>query len=131
MCPQHSWIESVPRFSPAKLPRTPQRYVNDARRTVRATRAFFDDLDAQLGSERGPNGEPSSSDFQVVELLPIIERFATDFDAFPEFIEGRPDYRVLVTAGVLVPRIAVTAQLAPDGAIELVALDIDTSAGWD
>lgn len=105
--------------------------MTEARRTVRATRAFFDDLDAQLGPERGPNGEPSTSDFQVVELLPIIERFATGFDNLPEFIEGRPDYRVLITAGMLIPRIAVTAQLAPDDAVELVALDIDTSTDWE
>lgn len=104
--------------------------MSDPRRRVRATRNFFDDLDAQLDSERGPSGEPSTSDFQVVELFPIIERFATGFDSVPEFILGRPDYRVLITAGVLVPRIAVTAQLAPDGAVELIALDIDMSGEW-
>jgi hypothetical protein len=105
--------------------------VSDKRRLVRATREFFDDLDAQLGTERGPNGEPSANDFQVIELFPIIERFASGFDELPEFIVGRPEYRVLITAGLLLPRIAVTAQLAPDGAIELVALDIDMSSRWE
>ncbi len=42
------------------------------RRAVRATSAFFDDLDAQLRPERGPNGEPSVHDFQVFELLRIV-----------------------------------------------------------
>ena len=44
-------------------------------------------------------------------------------------IPGRADYRVLVSAGVLVPHFAVVGQLAPDGAGELVQLDIDLH--WD
>lgn len=100
------------------------------RRIVRATAEFFGDLDAQLPSERGPNGEPSTSDFQVVELFPIIEEFATGFDDLPHLIPGRPEYRVLITSGILIARIAVTGQLASDGAVELVSLDLDTTAGW-
>jgi len=38
------------------------------RRSVRVDRAFFDDLDRQLGSDRGPNGEPSSTDFIVIVI---------------------------------------------------------------
>jgi len=105
--------------------------VSSERRTVRATHQFFADLDVQLSSERGPNGEPSINDFQVVELFPIIERFAIGFDGLPELIDGNTRYRVLVTSGVLVARIAVTAQLAADEAVELVALDIDLTAGWE
>lgn len=101
------------------------------RRTVRASHQFFDDLDAQLSSERGPNGEPSTNDFQVVELFPIIERFAVGFDELPQLIDGNARYRVLVTSGVLVARIAVTAQLAADETVELVALDLDLTAGWE
>jgi hypothetical protein len=37
----------------------------ERRRTVRATIGFFEDLDRQLGAERGPNGEPSTNDFQA------------------------------------------------------------------
>ncbi len=66
------------------------------RRVVWATTGFFEGLDRQLGSERGPGGQPSTNDFQVVELLRIVERFATGFDSMPELIEGRPDYRVLI-----------------------------------
>ena len=100
------------------------------RRTVRTTPSFFEDLDGQLRSERGPHGEPSVHDFQVFELLRIVERFATGFDDLDELIAGRPEYRVLMTAGVLVPRISVVGQLAADGAVELVELDIDIDAGW-
>ena len=51
-----------------------------ARRTVRATPRFFADLDRQLPTERGPNGEPSTNDFQVLDLLRIVERFAIGWD---------------------------------------------------
>jgi hypothetical protein len=101
-----------------------------ARRIVRATAGFFEDLDRQLGSERGPNGEPSTNDFQVHELLRIVDRFATEFDDLPELIPGRHDYRLLIAAGLLVPAYSVIGQLAPDGAVELVQLDIDHDLGW-
>jgi len=35
------------------------------------------------------------------------------------------------TTEILIARIAVTGQLADDGAIELVSLDLDTIGGWD
>ncbi len=99
--------------------------MSDGRRTVRATVSFFEDLDRQLPQERGPDGEPSVNDFQVFELLRIVDRFATGFDELPELIPGRADYRILLTTGVLVPRFAVVGQLAGDGAVELVQLDLD------
>lgn len=69
---------------------------------------------------------PSRGDFQAYDLLPIVERFATGFDDLPQPIPGRSDYRVLITNGRLVPSVSVTGQLAPDGAVELVELDINT-----
>lgn len=95
------------------------------RRVVRATPSFFEDLDRQLRPERGPDGEPNVHDFQVFELLRVIEVFATRFDALPAHIPGRDDYRVLITAGLLVPRFLVVGQLVSDGAVELIELDID------
>lgn len=74
----------------------------------------------QLPAERGPESRPSANDFQVFDLIRIVDRFATDFDDLPELIPGRPDYRILVSAGMLVPPLAVVGQLAPDGAMELV-----------
>ena len=100
------------------------------RRTVRAAASFFEDLDRQLPAERGSNGEPSTNDFQVFELLRIVDRFAVGFDDLPELIAGRPEYRLLVVAGTLVPVISVVGQLAPDGAVELVQLDIDLDIPW-
>ena len=88
-------------------------------------RRFFEDLDRQLPSERGPNGEPSTNDFQTYELLEIVDEFAEDFDQLPELIVGRPEYRILISTGMLVARYSVVGQLAADGAVELIKLDID------
>lgn len=95
------------------------------RRTVRATATFFEDLDRQLPSERGKSGEPSTNDFQVFELLRIVEEFAVGWDSLPELIPGRSDYRLMIATGTLIRGFAVVGQLAADGAIELIQLDID------
>ena len=102
-----------------------------SRRDVRASAAFFEDLDRQLRPERGPHGEPSRTDFQAFELLDIVERFATGFDDLPPLIEGRSDYRVLMSTGPLVRIYSVIGQLRPDGAVELLALDLDLGSDWD
>jgi hypothetical protein len=104
--------------------------LSDERVVVRATLAFFADLDRQLRVERGPNGEPSTNDFQAFELLEIVERFATGFWQLPELIPGRTDYRLLIATGQLVRAFSVVGQLAPDGAVELINLEIDTGNDW-
>lgn len=43
------------------------------RRSVRVDPQFFSDLDAQLGETRGPQGEPSSSDFLLLDLPTIAD----------------------------------------------------------
>ena len=98
------------------------------RRVVRATPAFFEDLDRQLPTSRGPNGEPGVGDFQAYELLRIVDHFAERFDGLPAAVPGLEDYRLLVIDGVLFPAIAVVGQLVSDGAVELIQLDIDTSS---
>lgn len=99
-----------------------------ARRPVRAAPSFFADLDEQLPPERSPDGGPSAHDFLVYDLLRAVEVFTTDFDDLPALFAGREDYRVLIAAGVFVPRFAVVGRLASDGAIELIELDIDNDA---
>ena len=89
------------------------------------TPEFFADLDRQLGDERGQAGEPSRGDFQTHDLLAIVERFATGWDDLPHLVPGREDYRVLISVGVLVATVSVDAQLASDGAVELVRMRID------
>ena len=100
------------------------------RREVRAKLDFFRDLDRHLPTERGPNGEPSTSDFQTFELLEIVEKFAVGYDDLPRLIPDRDDYRILISTGIVVRAYTVIAQLSPDGAIELLALDIDTDLDW-
>jgi len=84
-----------------------------SRRVVRVTDSFFDQLDTYFGSERGPNGEPSATDFIVLELPAIVERFATDFDGLPEIVERVPAGRTLITSGVLVRAVACSASPPP------------------
>lgn len=59
------------------------------------SRDVFDELDLVLGPERGEDGTPSANDFLTIDLLPIVDAFATRFDELPELIPGRPDYRIL------------------------------------
>ena len=60
------------------------------RREVRVADSFFARLDEQFGTERGPSGEPSATDFIVIDLPAIVELFATTFDDLPEAIPGLP-----------------------------------------
>ena len=100
------------------------------RRPVKVDERFLELLDAQLGSERGPNGEPSATDFLLVELPPIAERFATTFHELMTPIADRPDYRSVLSIGTLVPRVLVTGVLEADGAVNLISVRIDMEARW-
>ena len=60
-----------------------------------------------------------------------MEHFATNFNSLPELIPGRSDYRVFTGTGYLVAAFLVVAQLASDGAVELVELDLDLGLEWD
>jgi hypothetical protein len=99
--------------------------VNRERHDIRPTRDFYIDLERQLPDTRGPRGEPSRTDFQTHDLLLIFDKFAHGWDDLPRLIPARPDYRVLISAGVLVRAFSVEAQLAPDGVIELLRLRLD------
>ncbi len=97
------------------------------RRPVRVDPQFFAELDAQLGETRGDNGEPSSSDFLLIDLPSIADMFATSFDDLPAMYEGRTDYRFLVTTGSLVAAAVIVGQLHTDGSIILFGIEIDQS----
>lgn len=96
-------------------------------RNVRVDPQFFTELDAQLGDVRGPNGEPSSSDFLLVELPTLSAVIAERFDELPALYPDRDDYRYLVATGRLVAAVTITAQLISDGSIVLFGIDIDQS----
>ena len=96
-----------------------------ARRQVRVTAGFFDQLDAQLPAERGPQGEPSVTDFIAVVLPTIIDRFAEQFDDLPELVVGVAATRMFVGPGVLVRAIAVYGLLSDDDVVDLVGIAIN------
>jgi len=95
------------------------------RRSVRVSAAFFEQLDEQLGTSRGAAGEPSATDFLVLELPPIVDRFATGFESLPEIIEGLPQARMLLATGRLVRAVAVFGLEASDSSIDLIGVEID------
>lgn len=95
------------------------------RRTVRVDIQFFTELDAQLGETREPNGEPSATDFLLIDLPTIADAFAERFDEFPTLYPDRDDYRYLVTTGRLVYAVVVVGQLLADESILLFGIDID------
>jgi hypothetical protein len=105
--------------------------VTSERRRVRVSHDVFDQLDRELGAERGLNGEPSVNDFLTIDLLPIVDAFALRFDELPEAVPGRPDYRLLIAAGVLIRRVAVIGQLTTDGTVELLHIRLDFDTEWD
>ncbi len=100
------------------------------RRPIRVDPRFLEQLDAQLGEERGPNGEPSRIDFLRFELPAIEDEFALRFDQLAEVVPGRVDYRQVITAGRLVSGSAVIGQLALDGSVLLLGVELDLGPGW-
>ena len=95
------------------------------RRSVRVTDEFFDQLDDQLGPERGANGEPSATDFLVFDFPSVVEQFATAFDRLPEVIPGVSASRLPVTSGRLVRAIVVYGLLLDDDTINLIGIETD------
>jgi hypothetical protein len=91
---------------------------------VRTIEDFWAALDLALPAGK----EPSWHAFAAHDLPRAIVRFAAEWDALPPLIPGRSEYRILIAAGVVVPVYAIEAQLAPDGAIELVAITVDTTS---
>ncbi len=96
-----------------------------ARRLVRVTQSFFDRLDELLPEERSASGEPSSADFLLHEIPPIIDQLAEDYEGTTVAIPDLPEVRVLITSGILVGAVAVYATLAPDDSVEVIFLDLD------
>lgn len=95
------------------------------RRVVRVAPTFFEQLDQQLGPDRGPNGEPSATDFLVLDLPTIVDAFATAFDDLPEAIEGTTAARVLIGTGRLARAFVIYELLMDDGSIDLIGVDVE------
>lgn len=87
--------------------------------------SFFVELDEQLGAERGPSGEPSATDFIVLDLPRVVEEFATRFDELPEAVAGVERVRMLIGVGVLVTAYVVHGVETTAGVVELVGVELD------
>jgi hypothetical protein len=48
---------------------------------VRVAESFFEQLDRRLSTDRDADGTPSVTDFLVLDLPAVVDRFASDFDA--------------------------------------------------
>jgi len=94
------------------------------RREVRVAESFFEDLDLQLGGERGPNGEPSATDFLVVDLPAVVEVFVTEFDSLPETIGGVGSMRMFIGTSALAYAFVVYGIETSAGVIELVGIEL-------
>lgn len=99
------------------------------RRQVRVAESFFDRLDELLPPERTAEGTPSATDFLLHDLPPVIDQLATRFEDVT-LPAGDAGVRVLITTGILIPRIAVYAELVADGAVELFWLEVDNPPKW-
>lgn len=97
------------------------------RREVRVADSFFVELDLQLGSERGPNGEPSATDFLVVDLPAIVEVFAAEFETLPETIGGLASMRMFIATSTLVRAFVVHGIEISIGVVELVGIELQVS----
>lgn len=82
-------------------------------------------LDRQLRPDRGPNGEPSATDFLVIDLPEIVAAIAVGFDDLPEVVDGLSSARVYIGAGALVSGVAVYAVAVAHGVVELIGIEID------
>ena len=95
------------------------------RREIRVAESFFEELDAQLGTERGPNGEPSATDFIVMDLPRIVDEFAERFDELPEVVEGVGAMRMLIGVGALATAYVVHGVETVAGAVQLIGVELD------
>jgi hypothetical protein len=64
------------------------------RRLVRVAPSFFDRPDELLPAERTAEGAPSTTDFLLHEIPPIIDRLAQDYETVTAAVPSLPGVRV-------------------------------------
>ena len=96
-----------------------------SRREVRVADSFFEELDTQLGEQRGPNGEPSATDFIVLDLPRIVEEFSVRFDELPEAVPDVGAVRMLIGIGTLAVAYVVHGVETSSGHVELIGVELD------
>jgi hypothetical protein len=99
--------------------------VSERRRVVVADAVLYT-VDAVL-PQAPTAGRPSRAQFISTDLLEAVEQFAVGWDDLAPLIRGRDDYRVLISRGRLVYAFVLEGQLASDGTIELVSIELDVT----
>ena len=89
----------------------------------RRTSEFFDCLDRRLPAERTAVANASAADLALHDLTAIIDTPAEDSEGTTI---PAPDtvIRIMITAGMTVPFVAVYVDLRSDGTIEIISLDL-------
>jgi len=91
-------------------------------RPIRVHPLFFETLDELLPEARGADGTPSASDFLRIDLPPILDALAADFEGCTTPDPGLSKARAYTTWGVVVGPVAVYAEVSDDGAVEVLLL---------
>jgi hypothetical protein len=86
-----------------------------------------DDFNRDLTAAFAALGEPTGSlpAFRLLVLPAVWERFMFHWDELPQEIPGRKEYRLWISWSPVLGFFTVRGQLAPDGVVELVALEVD------
>jgi hypothetical protein len=84
---------------------------------VRITASLLRDLDWQLGER--------AHAFLETDVVAILEAVERNWDGLPRLFAGRDDYRLWIGPCTLAHSASVEAQIAPDGAVELVSITLD------
>ena len=92
------------------------------RSDVRATGPFLDEVDIYFPAERGPNGEPSATDFLNMVLPDLMEQIGEQFDTLP-LEPTTPGIRTLSLWTIFGPVTIYTTD-TEDDVVHLVALEI-------
>ena len=71
---------------------------------------------------------PSRAQFISTDLLEAVEQCGVAWDHLAPLIPGRGDHRVLISRGRLVYAFVVEGQLASDGTVELVSIELDPTS---
>ena len=94
-------------------------------RYVRVTDDLWTQVESLFPDARPGDGSPSLQDFVSTTLVEVQRRFAEEWDSLATTIPGRTEYRTVWGSGPYVARYAPDGQLAPDGHIELTAIQIE------
>lgn len=94
-------------------------------RLVRVAPGVFVHLDEVLGEDRGVDGRPSTTDFLVHDLPPLLDLLRSDYEGCTRPLVAGGVVRVLVSVGVLAPAVALYTVQSRDGSITVVGIDID------